>query len=156
MFNFQKQNSEQTLGEGLEEFYSINTQFRDLAEKDNPNAHIFKEHDYTHVLFGLGTSIEEESLLDTYVIWGMKFNWSKIIDFYKDPEYKKVIGDIVRKHGGYWGIFLRCMKMKKKWNYHDITDQMLNTSLKELRKEYNIELLPLKYIPINRYASKSA
>jgi hypothetical protein len=118
----------------------------------------------------LGTSIEEESLLDTYVIWGMKFNWGKIIDFYKDAEYKEVIGDIVKKHGGYWGIFKiyislipvkirvfsRCMKMKKKWNYHDITDQMLNTSLKELRKEYNIELLPLKYIPINRYASKSA
>ena len=47
VYNFQKQNSEQTLREGLEEFYSINTQFRDLAEKDNPNAHIFKEHDYT-------------------------------------------------------------------------------------------------------------
>ena len=169
MLNFQKQNSEQTLGEGLEEFYSINTQFRDLAEKDNPNAHIFKEHDYTHVLFGLGTSIEEESLLDTYVIWGMKFNWRKIIDFYKDPEYKEVIGDIVRKHGGYWGIFkiymslipvkirvfLRCMKMKKKWNYHEISDQMLNSKLCDLRKEYNIELIPLKYIPVNRYISKS-
>ena len=57
MLNFQKQDSEQTLREGLEEFYSINTQFRNLAEKNNPNAHIFKEHDYTHVLFGLGTSI---------------------------------------------------------------------------------------------------
>ena len=106
MYNYQKQNSEQTLREGLEEFYSINTQFRDLAEKDNPNAHIFKEHDYTHVLFGLGTSIEEESVLDTYVIWGMKFNWGKIINFYKDPEYKEVIGNIVQKHGGYWGCLL--------------------------------------------------
>ena len=170
MYEFQKQNSLQTLEQGLQEFYSINPAFKELLEIDSPNAKVFKEHDYTHVLFGLGTSIEDESLLDTYVIWGMKFNWGKIIDFYKDPEYKEVIGDIVKKHGGYWGIFKiyislipvkirvfsRCMKMKKKWNYHDITDQMLNTSLKELRKEYNIELLPLKYIPINRYASKSA
>ena len=170
MYNFQRQESDQTLLEGLEEFYSINTQFRELAEKNNPNAKIFKEHDYTHVLFGLGTSIEEESLLDTYVIWGTKFNWSKIIGFYKDPEYKEVIGDIVNKHGGYWGIFkiylslmpvkvrvfFRCIKMKKKWNYHDITEQKLNKSLRELRKEYNIKLLPLKYIPINRHLSKSA
>ena len=169
MYNFQQQNSEQTLKEGLEEFYSINTQFRDLAEKNNPNANIFKEHDYTHVLFGLGTSIEEESLLDTYVIWGMKFNWRKIINFYKDPEYKEVIGDIVKKHGGYWGIFkiymsllpikfrvfLRCMKMKKKWNYHDISVEILNTKLCDLRQEYNIELIPLKYVPINRHISKS-
>ena len=169
MFNFQKQDSEQTLSEGLEEFYSINTQFRDLAEKDNPNAHIFKEHDYTHVLFGLGTSIEEESLLDTYVIWGMKFNWGKIIDFYKDPEYKEVIGDIVKKHGGYWGVFkiymalmplklkvfLRCLKMSKKWHYHDISDELMNKKLCDLRSEYNISLIPLDEIPINRYVSQS-
>ena len=45
--------------------------------------------------------------------------------------------------------------MKKKWNYHDISEDMLNTSLKDLREEYNIELIPLKDIPINRYASKS-
>ena len=169
MYQFQKQDSRQTLKEGLEEFYSINSQFKELVEKNSPNARVFKEHDYTHVLFGLGTSIEEEPLLDTYVIWGMKFNWGVIIDFYKDPEYKEVIGDIVSKHGGYWGIFkiylslmpikikvfLKCLKMTKKWNYHDISEDMLNKSLKDLRDEYNIILIPPKDIPINRYASRS-
>ena len=99
----------------------------------------------------------------------MKLNWGVILDFYKDPEYKDVIGDIVTKHGGYWGIFkiylslmpikikvfLRCLKMTKKWNYHDISEDMLNKSLKDLRDEYNIILIPLKDIPINRYASRS-
>ena len=169
MYKFQNQNSQQTLKEALEEFYSINVQFKNLVEKNSPNAKVFKEHDYTHVLFGLGTSIEEESLLDTYVIWGMKFNWGVIFDFYKDPEYKEVIGDIVNKYGGYWGIFkiylslmplkfrvfLRCMKMKKKWHYHDISERLLNRSLQDIRQEYNIVLMPLKDIPINRYASKA-
>ena len=68
MYEFQKQNSEQTLKEGLEEFYSINPAFKEILNIDSPNTRIFKEQDYTHVLFGLGTSIEEESLLDTYVI----------------------------------------------------------------------------------------
>ena len=168
MLNFQHQKSEQTLKEGLVEFYSINPQFKTLVEKNNSNARVFKEHDYTHVLFGLGTSIEEESLLDTYVIWGMKFNWGVIIDFYKDPEYKEVIGDIVSKYGGYWGIFkiylsliplkfkvfLRCLKMKRKWNYHEVTEDMLNTSLKDLRGEYNIIVMPSAEIPINIHASK--
>jgi hypothetical protein len=45
--------------------------------------------------------------------------------------------------------------MTKKWNYHDISENMLNTSLKDLREEYNIVLIPLKDIPVNRYASKS-
>ena len=169
MYKFQNQNSQQTLKEALEEFYSINVQFKNLVEKNSPNAKVFKEHDYTHVLFGLGTSIEEESLLDTYVIWGMKFNWGVIFDFYKDPEYKEVIGDIVSKHGGYWGIFkiylslmplkfrvfLRCMKMKKKWDYHDISERLLNRTLQDIRQEYNIVLMPLKDIPINRYTSKA-
>lgn len=169
MYKFQNQNSQQTLKEALEEFYSINVQFKNLVEKNSPNAKVFKEHDYTHVIFGLGTSIEEESLLDTYVIWGMKFNWGVIFDFYKDPEYKEVIGNIVDKYGGYWGIFkiylslmplkfrvfLRCMKMKKKWHYHDISERLLNRTLQDIRQEYNIVLLPLKDIPINRYASKA-
>jgi hypothetical protein len=169
VYKFQNQNSQQTLKEALEEFYSINVQFKNLVEKNSPNAKVFKEHDYTHVLFGLGTSIEEESLLDTYVIWGMKFNWGVIFDFYKDPEYKEVIGDIVNKYDGYWGIFkiylslmplkfrvfLRCMKMKKKWHYHDISERLLNRTLQDIRQEYNIVLLPLKDIPINRYASKA-
>ena len=169
VYKFQNQNSQQTLKEALEEFYSINVQFKNLVEKNSPNAKVFKEHDYTHVLFGLGTSIEEESLLDTYVIWGMKFNWGVIFDFYKDPEYKEVIGDIVSKYGGYWGIFkiylslmplkfrvfLRCMKMKKKWHYHDISERLLNRTLQDIRQEYNIVLMPLKDIPINRYASKA-
>lgn len=169
MYKFQNQNSQQTLKEALEEFYSINVQFKNLVEKNSPNAKVFKEHDYTHVIFGLGTSIEEESLLDTYVIWGMKFNWGVIFDFYKDPEYKEVIGNIVDKYGGYWGIFkiylslmplkfrvfLRCIKMKKKWHYHDISERLLNRTLQDIRQEYNIVLMPLKDIPINRYASKA-
>jgi len=169
VYKFQNQNSQQTLKEALEEFYSINVQFKNLVEKNSPNAKVFKEHDYTHVIFGLGTSIEEESLLDTYVIWGMKFNWGVIFDFYKDPEYKEVIGDIVNKYGGYWGIFkiylslmplkfrvfLRCMKMKKKWHYHDISERLLNRTLQDIRQEYNIVLMPLKDIPINRYVSKA-
>ena len=169
MYKFQNQTSQQTLKEALEEFYSINVQFKNLVEKNSPNAKVFKEHDYTHVIYGLVKSIEEESLLDTYVIWGMKFNWGVIFDFYKDPEYKEVIGDIVNKYGGYWGIFkiylslmplkfrvfLRCMKMKKKWHYHDISERLLNRTLQDIRQEYNIVLLPLKDIPINRYASKA-
>ena len=105
MYNFQKQDSMQTLEEGLIDFYSINKEFEALAEKkDNPNSKVFKEHDYTHVLFGLGTSIEEESLLDSYTLWGTHWSWSSIWGFYRDPEYKIVIDDIISKYGGWWSI----------------------------------------------------
>lgn len=167
MYEFQKQNSAQTLKEGLEEFYSINPAFKEILNIDSPNTRIFKEHDYTHVLFGLGTSIEEESLLDTYALWGTKFKWGPIIGFYRDPDYSKFIKSLVGKYGGWWSIFKiyvslipvkikifrLCMKMTKRWNYHHISDEYLNKSLKEIREEYNIELLPLDQIPIGRYQS---
>ena len=164
MYEFQKQNSLQTLEQGLEEFYSINPAFRELLEIDSPNAKVFKEHDYTHVLFGMGTSIEEESLLDTYVIWGMKFNWGSIIDFYRDPDYSEFIKSLIGKYGGYWSIFKiylslipikfkifrLCMKMTKKWNYHT-PEIYLHKTLKEIREEFNIKLFPLDSIPIGRF-----
>lgn len=164
MYEFQKQNSLQTLEQGLQEFYSINPAFKELLEIDSPNAKVFKEHDYTHVLFGMGTSIEEESLLDTYVIWGMKFNWGSIIDFYRDPDYSEFIKSLVGKYGGYWSIFKiyvslipikfkifrLCMKMTKRWNYHR-PENYLHKTLKEIREEFNIKLLPLDDVPIGRF-----
>ena len=45
--------------------------------------------------------------------------------------------------------------MTKKWNYHDVSEEMLNTSLIDLREEYNIILMPLADIPIDRYTSNS-
>ena len=79
----------QTLEEGIKEFYSINKEFEALAEKkDNPISKVFKEHDYTHVLFGLGTSIEEESLLDTWTIRGTDISWKQIYEYAFNKEFK--------------------------------------------------------------------
>ena len=41
--------------------------------------------------------------------------------------------------------------MKKRWNYHDIPQDVLNTSLKDLRSEYNIDILHYKEVPVGRY-----
>ena len=30
--------------------------------------------------------------------------------------------------------------MKKKWDYHNVTDEKLNTRLSDIRKEYNINV----------------
>jgi len=165
MYEFQKQDSLQTLEEGLEEFYSINPAFKELLEIDSPNTKVFKQHDYTHVLFGMGTSMMEESLLDTYVIWGTKFNWGSIIDFYRDPDYSQFIKSLIGKYGGYWSIFKiymklmpikfkifrLCKKMTKRWNYHT-PENYLNKTLKDIRQEFNIKLLPLDQVPIEKVA----
>ena len=62
MLRYQEQNSELTLKEGLEEFYSINPHFKVLSEPDEIKG-LFFQHDITHVVFGLNSKLEEEHLL---------------------------------------------------------------------------------------------
>ena len=50
MQKYQEQNSELTLQQGLDEFYSINPKFRELAEPDDKKG-LFFQHDITHVVF---------------------------------------------------------------------------------------------------------
>ena len=48
-------------------------------------------------------------------------------------------------------IFRLCMKMTKRWNYHT-TENYLNKTLKDIRQEFNIKLLPLDQVPIGKVA----
>ena len=52
MYGYQDQNSELTLQEGLEEYYSINPNFKLLSDKDG-NEGLFYKHDLTHVWFAV-------------------------------------------------------------------------------------------------------
>ena len=42
-------------------------------------------------------------------------------------------------------VVFRAIRMKKKWDYHNVTDELLNSKLSDLRKEYNINV----YHPYN-------
>ena len=152
MLKYQEQNSEFTLLQGLEEFYSINPQFRKLSEQDGKEG-LFFQHDITHIVFGLNTKLEEEHLLDTWALWGCKIKWKSMYEYMKHPAIKKITKEIY-KELGVWGIVkkiivmiplklfivLRALRMKKKWDYHNITEDLLNSKLSNLRKEYNIKV----------------
>ena len=34
--------------------------------------------------------------------------------------------------------------MKKKWNYHEITEEQLNSKISDIRNEYNINVYKLR------------
>ena len=152
MLRYQEQYSELTLHEGIEEFYSVNKEFAELLETEGKNG-LFFQHDITHVIFGLDSSIEQEHLLDTWALWGTRFKWKIIRGYFKHPAIKQIYKDI-KKDLGAWGItkkvilmiplkiliIFRALRMKKKWDYHNITNEQLNTKLSDIRKEYNINV----------------
>ena len=102
MHRYQEQNSQLTLQEGLEEFYSINPNFKFLSDKEGKEG-LFYQHDITHIVFGLNTKIEEEHLLDSWTLWGTKFKWKKIFGYIKHPAIKEINKNIY-KELGIWGI----------------------------------------------------
>ena len=155
MYKYQEQNSELTLKQGLEEFYSINSKFKELSEKEGKEG-LFYQHDVTHVVFGLNETFDQEHLLDSWALWGTKLKWKKIYGYFKHPAIKEINKNLL-KELGIWGlikkiiIFIpfkllvvsRALRMKKKWNYHEISEELLVKKLSDLRKEYNINV----YIP---------
>ena len=37
-------------------------------------------------------------------------------------------------------VVFKALRMKKKWNYHEITEDQLNSEISDIRKEYNINV----------------
>ena len=156
MIKYTQQESTQTLEEGLEEYYYTNPkQVKEFSERIS----VLADHDITHVIFGLGTSIEEESLLDTWTIRGTDISWKEIYEYAFDKEFKKLTKIIVKDQGGWFNVikvvikciplkikihFNRIPMMKKKWPYSNVTEEMMSMCIKDLRNEYGIKVLAYK------------
>ncbi len=159
MLSYQNKSCELTLKEGIEEYRSY------LEEN---NRHVLGKncsedekltilgHDATHVIFGLDTSLEEEAMLDCWVIFGgdvfkvikefykgslkLKETNEKVFDLVKEVGYLKYTYLYLRVIFKKWPkIFFRTRKMKK-WNYLFSLD-LLDSKISKIRKDYNINIL---------------
>ena len=154
MIEYLKQNCELTLAEGLEEYYSYNNpQIKNFSVKYGK---LLVDHDITHVIFGLGTSVKEESLLDTWSIRGTDMTWKQIYEYATNQELKELTKVIINEIGGWHKVvfivikcipmklkihFNRIPKMKKKWPFSNVTSEMMETPISDLRHEYGIEVI---------------
>ena len=151
--SFQSQNCDLTLEEGLEEYRSY-LQFNGKKQLiDKPNSTIIRDHDATHVVFGLDTSLEQESLLDSWVLWGCQWKFKELFAYQKLPELKE-LNKYLQKEVGYLKLVLivfkliplkrrirrRTKAMNKKWPFSS-QDSLMNQIVCDLRKEYGIKIL---------------
>ena len=151
--SFQSQNCDITLAEGLEEYRAY---LRTNGKKqliDKPGSTIIRDHDATHVIFGLDTSIEQESMLDSWVFLGTKWKLKELLaynklpelkqlykDFWHDPGYFKLIMTAIKLLPIKLKIRKRAKQMKKKWPFVS-PDSLMNQRVCDLRKEFGIEIL---------------
>ena len=159
MLEFQKQNCQLTLEEGLEVYYEAFEDQGSILRGDTLPEFIFG-HDCTHVIFGLGLSLKEEAILDTYTIYGCK-NSLKIIfkaagQIFKSKELLNLYKKLIYEHGliGLLKLVnsskkskkiarIKTKKMKKKWSYI-VPKSYLSFKINDLRDEYGISVLTEK------------
>ena len=151
--SFQSQNCDITLAEGLEE-YRANLRTNGKKQLiDKPGSTIIRDHDATHVMFGLDTSIEQESMLDSWVFLGTKWKLKELLAYNKLPELKQLYKDL-RHDPGYFKLIMAAIKllpiklkirkrakqMNKKWPFVS-PDSLMNQRVCDLREEYGIKIL---------------
>ena len=145
-----EQDCDLTLREGLKQHYAVDPSFKKNADL----APAFYNHDLAHVLFGLSTSPKHETLADTRVVFGTNWGAKKYMkDYFQDPKARQIVLSTI-KDIGYLQLFLLsilsfgkvirviwdCRKMSKKWIINP-SEELLDTKLCDLRKEYNITVI---------------
>ena len=165
MLEYQKKDCDLTLQEGLECYYESFPESTEVFEDNQESGTLLRDHDCTHIIFGLDVSIEQEAILDSWVLWGSKWKLSYLLGYQKLPQIKKLYKDLIKEFGIfgfikiYWKIggikrkvIFRVLKMKKKWPFK-MPDSYLSMKINDLRKMHGIEILTsedLKYTPIKR------
>ena len=156
MFEFQKQDCDLTLQEGLNIYYDAFDDKDSILKGDTLTDFIFG-HDCTHVIFGLGLSVREESILDTYTIFGCKDSVKVLIlgvgQIFKSNELMNLYKRLISEHGvkGLINIVISARKaksiakmntkkMKKKWIYLN-PGNYLSHKISDIRNEFGISVL---------------
>ncbi len=102
------------------------------------------------MVFGCGTTLHGENLVDTWTIFATTCTLREYWSYVKLPEAKKVFREagyfrmafaFVRDIPKLFRLFYRSRKMTRKWLWWDI-DLYMDTSLDEIRTDFNIRVIP--------------
>lgn len=151
----------QTLQQGLEEYYEINSSITDPRELPPEFGQILLAHDVAHVVLGCDTNMYDEIKLLPLSFWTSDFKFSDYIRTRKNPKIRPAIDimydDLIKQHGILWlyssilfvlprllpevmSIWFKTRGTRKYYPFFD-HKSLLNRSLLEIRQEFN--LLPL-------------
>lgn len=154
---FLNQDCDLTLQQGLNELYENNPQ---VAAVSLARGKLFTDHDLTHVIFGYDTSLDGEIGLKPWILLGCNITMAELKAYAADPEIERLREEGIEMMGGVfmgtlkyvfqylpefvWTWLTRVRRMSKQWPHSAVTGEMLETKLCDLRREYNIRLVPKK------------
>lgn len=155
---YQDPESTQTLAEGLAEYRAANPELFDpdaLTSRGELGelGRFFAAHDACHVLFGLDTSLADETLADTWTFFGTDVKWAELKSYFSSQEQRDFFKEFLSEVG-YWKMITaslralprvfraiwRSRSMRRKWALHHWKAH-LDEPLADLRRDYGIRLV---------------
>jgi len=144
------ENSQQTLAQALEEYYRANVGV--VARPSTlpaESAALFRSHDICHVIFGLDTSLADETMADARTLLSTDVGWKKYSTYFNDP-----LAQAVFKALGLWRtIFVtvrtlprilrairEARRIKKKWPWVP-PESFHSRTLADLRSQFGIRVI---------------
>ena len=151
------------MAEGLQCYYDSFPENKEVFVDTESSGTILRDHDCTHVIFGLDISLDQEAILDTWVLWGSRFKLSYLLGYNRLPQIKELTRYLFKELGVmgflrlYWNVMavkrkviFKTFKMKKKWPFQ-VPERYLNMKISDLRKMHGVVVLKkedLNYIPL--------
>jgi hypothetical protein len=153
---YQNQHCEMSLREGVAEYHAYLEAIGRKRMADRAGSRLILEHDVTHVVFGMDTSLEQEAGLDTWVIFGSRYQWRYLRGYGQLPEIKALYKSLVKESGWQlfpklywkclglkWRIFRRTRRMSQKWPFQ-FPEEWLDHSVSALRAQHGIRILTVE------------
>ena len=91
---------------------------------DKEGSFTILSHDATHVIYGLDTSLEEEQILNFWVLFGATYTWKEIMAYNGREEVSDFTKDILKEVG-----VIKMIRLS------------IRSIIASLREEYGIKIL---------------
>lgn len=145
MHAFEHQDSQQTLAQGIEEYFAANPGLAKGRNMTPEAAHFFQCHDAVHVVFGCGTTLDDEAVVKIASIFGTTegfrvlkgYRLHESLDIYRQLRVADVLRSVMRSMVTVPRTLLRCHHQRALWPWADY-QQYLHTPLYEMRQRFGI------------------
>jgi len=148
---YQRQDSPQTLAQGLEEYYAANVG-KVVRPRDLPpeSVGLFLSHDVCHVVFGLNTTLDDEAMADVRTLLSCDVGVRRYATYlatdkqaqalFKELGYLKSMWVTILAVPRIWRAVIEAFRMKKRWPWTP-PETFRSRSLVDLRQEFGIRLI---------------
>jgi hypothetical protein len=147
--DYARQDSPQTLREGLAEYRACNPGLLDAGAMGGKAAALFRQHDAAHVLFGCDTSLRGETLVDTWTIFASSIGLRGYLAYLRLPQVNQVFAEAGPARVVLVGarclpdalrVVWRSRRVARKWPWTEY-ERYLDRPLHELREEFRIRVV---------------